>query len=37
VDVAALDADVVDQAELDEVESKLGVDHLAQRVVYVFN
>src|SRR3954453_3838160 len=37
VDVAALHLDVVDQAELDEVETQLGVDHVGESVLYVFH
>ena len=37
VDVAAVDLDPVDEAELDEVEPQLGVDHVAERVLDVFD
>ena len=37
VDVAAVDLDAVDQAELDEVEPELGVDHVGERVLDVFD
>ena len=36
VDVAAVDLDAVDEAELDEVEPELGIDHVRQGVLDVF-
>ena len=35
--MAAVDLDPVDQAELDEVEPELGIDHVGQGVLDVFD